>query len=105
MIRNGTLYTLAVWTVKPGNDAAFVKAWDDFALWTSAHQEGAGTAVLVQDVENPLRFISFGSWPDKDVIVDWRGSAGFKKAFASFRELCSDIQPHIMQSVASAGKG
>ncbi len=105
MVPTGTLYTLGMWTVKPGNEAAFAKAWGEFAQWTALHQEGAGTAVLVQDADDPLRFISFGPWKDREAVMAWRDSPEFKRAFGTFRELCTEIQPHTMWSVAFAGKG
>ena len=49
MTKIGTVYTLGIWMVKPGKEAAFIKAWDNFALWTSMNQQGAQNAVLVQD--------------------------------------------------------
>jgi heme-degrading monooxygenase HmoA len=103
MTKIGTVYTLGIWTVKPGKEAAFIKVWDDFALWTSMNQQGAQNAVLVQDAENPQKFISFGPWQDKETAIQWRNTPEFKKAFLIFRELCSEIQPHTMLCVASAG--
>ncbi len=104
MVQTGTLYTLGIWTVKPGNESRFVVAWGEFAQWTAVHQKGAGTAVLVQDAESPLRLISFGPWKDREAVLAWRNSTEFKKAFGTFQELCTEIQPHTMLSVASAGK-
>jgi heme-degrading monooxygenase HmoA len=103
MTKIGTVYTLGIWTVKPGNEATFIRTWDDFARWTSMYQKGAQTAVLVQDEENPRKFISFGPWQDNDAAMQWRNTPEFKGAFAKFRELCSEIQPHTMLAVASTG--
>jgi heme-degrading monooxygenase HmoA len=102
MTKIGTVYTLGIWTVNPGSETAFIKAWDTFAQWTSKNQKGAQTAVLVQDADNPQKFISFGPWQDIDAALQWRNTPEFKQAFATFRKLCSEIQPHTMRCVASA---
>lgn len=65
--------------------------------------KGAQNAVLVQDLENPQRFISFGPWEDGDALTQWRNTPEFKNAFETFRELCSEIQPHTMQVVETSG--
>jgi heme-degrading monooxygenase HmoA len=103
MTKIGSIYTLGIWMVKPGSETAFIKDWDSFAQWTSKNQKGALTAVLVQDAENPQKFISFGPWQDKDAAMQWRNTPEFKRAFVTFRELCSEIQPHMMRCVAIAG--
>ena len=69
MTKIGTVYTLGIWTVKQGNEAAFIRTGTDFAQWTSMNQKGAQIAVLVQDTENPQKFISFGQWQGKDVAM------------------------------------
>jgi heme-degrading monooxygenase HmoA len=103
MTQIGTIYSLGTWTVKPGNEKAFAEAWGVFARWTTMTQKGAQTAVLVQDLENPQRFISFGPWENRDALTQWRNTPEFKKAFETFKELCSEIQPHTMEVVESAG--
>jgi heme-degrading monooxygenase HmoA len=100
----GTVYALGIWTVKPGNKAEFIKIWNDFAQWTSMNQKGSQTAILVKDAEASLKFISFGPWQDKNADTLWRSTPEFKKAFVRFRDLCSEIQPHTMRVVASAGE-
>jgi hypothetical protein len=69
MTKIGTVYTLGIWTVKPGKEAAFIKSWDDFAVWTSMNQQGVQNAVLVQDAENPQKFLSFWPWQDKEAAI------------------------------------
>jgi heme-degrading monooxygenase HmoA len=101
MTKIGTVYTLGIWTVKPGNEAVFIKTWNDFAQWTSMNQKGAQIAVLVQDAEDSQKFISFGPWQDKEAALQWRNTMEFKRTFGKFREICSEIQPHTILAVAS----
>ena len=103
MTKIGTLYSAGIWTVKPGNEAAFIKTWDSLARWTFTTMKGVQPAVLVQDAENSQKFISFGPWKDMDTLTQWRNTPEFRQAFAKFREFCSEIQPHTMRCVASVG--
>jgi heme-degrading monooxygenase HmoA len=99
----GTIYSAGIWTVKPGNETMFIKTWDSLAQWTVAHMKGVLPAVLVQDAENSQKFISLGPWKDMDTLMQWRNTPEFRQAFLKFREICSEIQPHTMRCVASAG--
>ncbi len=103
MEKLGELYTLGIWTVKAGNEKAFIDAWRVFAAWTVKNQPGSAKATLLQDEEQPRRFISFGPWKDKESIQSWRNQPEFKEFFAKARDLCEDIQPHILESVAKVG--
>ena len=99
-IEIGTPCTMAEWEVRPGNEAAFIDAWDRFAEWTAGHQPGAIVGVLVQDVADPRRFVSYGPWDSPEAIAAWRGSPASRAAFDRFRELCETITPHAMTCVA-----
>jgi heme-degrading monooxygenase HmoA len=103
MTKIGIIYSAGIWTVKPGNEMAFIKTWDSFARWTFSTLEGVQPEVLVQDAENSQKFISFGPWKDMDTLKQWRNTLEFREAILKFRELCSEIQPHSMRCVASVG--
>ncbi len=103
MVALGTIYTLGIWTVRPGKESEFIRAWQDFAQWTKDHQDGAKDAVLVRDVMDSRRFMSFGPWRDARAAEAWRKTPEFRNAFARFKELCSDIQPNTLECVVSVG--
>ena len=96
----GQLFTSGLWIVKPGKEADFIRAWDDFAKWTSERQPGAGHGHLLQDLETSTQFLSFGPWESAERIAEWRASSGFAEFFAKARELCSEIQPRTLKLVA-----
>lgn len=98
----GTIYTLAEWMVKPGNEDAFVSAWTEFSRWTAENQPGAMTGVLLRDTREPLRFVSFGPWKDQEAADAWRRTPQFQESFVRFRELCSAVTPHSLVSVATS---
>lgn len=99
----GTPFTLAEWIVRPGNETAFIEAWDRFAGWTAGHQPGAMVGALLQDTADPRRFVSYSPWGSPEEIAAWRGSPEFRAAFERFRELCESITPHAMTCVAMRG--
>ena len=104
VIAVGTIYSLGVWTVKPGKESEFIRAWNDFARWTRDTQDGAKDAVLLQDIANPQKFVSFGPWRDLKNTEAWRKTQEFRNAFARFKDLCSDIQPNTLKCVVSIGE-
>ena len=98
------VYAVGLWSVRPGNEQAFIAAWKDFAAWTSTHMKGAIYGKLLQDIENPARFVSFGPWEDIESVLDWRQQPEFKKAFARFMELCDEIAPGTFHLVAEIAR-
>lgn len=61
-------FTVGIWTVKEGNQKAFIAEWNSFAVWTSKHQAGSGMGYLLQDSADPQKFISFGGWNNSESI-------------------------------------
>ncbi len=100
----GQLYSLGVWHVKQGRERNFIGAWSDFAGWTARNQPGAIEGSLLQDLEDPRRFVSFGPWEDIESIRAWRERPEFKGFFAKAKELCERIEPQTLRLVARQGK-
>jgi heme-degrading monooxygenase HmoA len=95
------VYSVGIWSVKPGKEEEFLKSWKDFANWTMANQKGSRNVVMLQDSEQKNRFISVGPWDNLENMQAWRQSPEFKAAFMKFKELCDEIKPHTMKSVIS----
>lgn len=98
-----TIYTSGIWIVKPGKETEFIQAWQAFAEWTTKNQAEARGAQLLQDIEKPGRFISFGPWKDIGSIGAWRATPEFAEFFARAKLLCDDIQPGTFNVAAYAG--
>jgi quinol monooxygenase YgiN len=90
-------YTFGVWIVKPGREEDFVVAWRELAAWTAAHSPGAGVAQLLQDEDQPLRFISIGPWDDKGAIAASRSQLGFQERTAKLREMLETFTPATLE--------
>ena len=99
-----SVYTVGVWTVKPGREEEFIEAWRAFAEQTT-ERFSVGSAALLRDRDEPSRFISAGPWPSLDVIEAWRESEFFRDSIGRLRELVDDVQPRTMDPVATIGNG
>ncbi len=94
------LYTLGNWKVKRGSESAFVDEWERFALWSSKHFPEAGTAYLLEDIESPGSFVSFGPWENGDAVKSWRASPEFHAFANKAKDLCESFIPHSMRLAA-----
>jgi len=97
------IYAVGVWSVRPGNEQAFIAAWKEFSAWTAVHRSGAGYGTLLQDIGNPSRFISFGPWDDLEGVRAWRQQPEFMKALARFMDLCDEVTPGTFRLLAGEG--
>jgi quinol monooxygenase YgiN len=99
------LYTLSRWSVKSGNEEAFIHAWQEFSEWTLRHRPGAeGEARLLQDHEHPGLFFAIRLWEDTQSIEGWRKSPEFREFITKAVTLCEDVHPHLLTTVACARK-
>lgn len=96
------VYTLGIWTVKPGREDEFVTAWRDMATRTEADFPGA-SAVLLRDRDLSNRFISTGPWSSMEQVAAWRESAAFRDGVGRIRELVESFEPHTMDPVVVIG--
>lgn len=79
-----TVYTSGDWHIESGHEAQFVNTWHEFAQ-RSVEQYGSSIqATLLRDSDDPSHFVSFGAWPEQDMIAEWRGSAMFRDYMAKF---------------------
>ena len=99
------IYAAGIWQVRPGNEQAFIETWEEFSAWTALHQRGSGYGNLLQDIENPSRFISYGPWDSVESVRAWRQQPEFRKAIARFLDLCDQITPGTFRLVAGEGGG
>lgn len=95
------IYTLGIWTVKPGKEAQFISEWTAFAERTAKNYPGAGKPYLLQDEHEPLRFISFGPWDNKETIRQWRESAEFRAFADKVKDLCDKFEPNTLKLVST----
>ena len=81
-------YSTGSWLPFSGQEEPFLEAWKEFSRWAVAMPGAAGEALLVRDLRDPDRFISFLPWESLEAIQAW-------KAHAEFKERMSHVQQHI----------
>jgi heme-degrading monooxygenase HmoA len=64
-------YTSGEWTVRGGEEDAFVGAWREFAGWASG-LPGSQTFRLVRDLDRPNVYVSFAPWVDFETQRAWK---------------------------------
>jgi heme-degrading monooxygenase HmoA len=98
----GRPYTLALWRVQPGREGEFVQAWRQLAEVFRRLPDPPGEGTLVQSVEDPQRFYSFGWWHRLEDIQAMRADPDAGAALARLAALCTEGQPGAYRVVATA---
>ena len=101
----GQLYSSGIWIAKPGREAEFAAAWQEFASWSLSAIDGASWAVLLQDRSRSNRFVSFGPWDSLDQMEAWRSNPGFAERVAGIRPLIQRLEPSTLEAVVEVGMG
>ncbi len=97
----GTPYTLGLWRVKPGQEAAFIQAWKDLsAVFRQLPRPPSGKGTLVQSLIDPTLFYSFGAWDSFDDVQAMRTNAQAQDALRKVRDLCTEATPGGYRLVA-----
>jgi heme-degrading monooxygenase HmoA len=63
-------YTCSVWTVPEGRDDEFVSAFQRFAA--AADEIGAREGFILQDEDDPARFIVVRRWESAEAVQRWQ---------------------------------
>lgn len=83
-------YSSGRWTVKSGEEDAFVEAWKEFVTW-AATLPGSGTFRLMRDVDQPNQFVSFGAWEGQDAQNLWTQHPEIAERLVRVRAHCDDF--------------
>jgi heme-degrading monooxygenase HmoA len=94
------LYTSGEWKTKAGREDEFISLWQDFASWSKQNFPEAVEAKLLQNQDDPTRFVSLGQWEKEEVIEAWRVSDGFQERMGKIRETLEDMRFRSLKAVA-----
>lgn len=92
-------YSVGIWIIKPGREQDFISTWTDLVEWAIDHGMGAIWGTLVQDIDEPRRFISFGPWESMDRIKAWRDDPKYKEFMMRMRAFCETGQPMNLKEI------
>lgn len=95
-------YTVSVWSVKDGQESSFIDAFRSFAA-AATQMGGAREGMILQDSEEPGRFIVVRHWDDADVVQRWRHEHDAALQNAVNATLKSDSEAHVLTKVADLG--
>ncbi len=97
------IYTLGAWRVKPGKEAEFIEAWKGLStLFRQLPMPPDGTATLVQSLNDPLLFYSFGAWPSPESVQAMRQNATAQEGIKKVAALCTEATPGSYRVAAVA---
>ena len=96
------IYTLGAWRVKDGNQSEFVEAWKALGRYFRGLPQPPGEGTLLQSLDDPQQFYSFGPWRSLEDIQDMRSRPDTAREIAKLMELCEEGLPGAFLVVATA---
>lgn len=96
------VYTLGAWRVRDGKQGEFVEAWKALGWYFRSLPQPPGEGTLVQSVDDPQQFYSFGPWRTHDDIQAMRSRPETPGEIGKLMELCEEGRPGTFRVVATA---
>jgi hypothetical protein len=94
-------FTVGVWRAKPGRGDDLVEVWKAIGeVFNELPSPPGGVGTLVQNLDDPELFISFGPWSSLDAIRAMREDPGAGAAIGRMREVCDEARPGTFRVVA-----
>lgn len=93
------VYTTGSWQPFPGQEGAFLAAWQEFMRW-AVSLDGAGEAILGLDVRVPGRYVSFAAWSDMRAVRGWKDHPEFKERMGRVQQFVDKFAPTELEVVA-----
>ena len=95
------VYTLGAWRAKPGMEEELVRVWrDDLGAYFLGLERPPGPGTLVQSVEDPQQFYSFGPWESEQDITAMRADPRTPEALRRLAAVCEEAKPGTFRVVA-----
>lgn len=98
----GEIYTLGAWRVKPGQEEAFISAWKELGDYFLSLPTPPGPGQLIQSLDDPHQFYSFGPWPSLEAVQAMRGDPRTPRMIGNLSALCDEAKPGGYRLVATA---
>ncbi len=92
-------YSIGKWIATSGKSNEFIKAWRGMVDYVVQNSVGGIDFYLVQDIEQPNIYLSFGRWENADMLKMWMESPVFKDYKKQLDALCDDIKIKPMKGV------
>lgn len=95
------VYTLGVWRVKEGKESEFVEAWKELGRHFGGLPNPPGEGTLLQSLDEPRQFYSFGPWRTLDDIREMRSHPDTPKGISKLMSLCEEGRPGTFRVAAT----
>lgn len=105
MINNQAPYTSGSFSVRQGEEDAFIAAVRDVAEWTMVNYSAAREVTLLRDPARTGRFFTFIRWDDEESIEAWRADAEFGSYMTQLRDHCDSVEVFTLQRVCHYSRG
>jgi heme-degrading monooxygenase HmoA len=99
----GTVYTLGVWHVRPGQEDEFIHAWKSLGvIFSGLPNPPTGRGTLIRSLTDATLFYSFGPWDTIEHINAMRIDRTAQEGMKHLLDLCVDGKPGTFRVVAEA---
>jgi quinol monooxygenase YgiN len=95
------VWTHGTWTVKPGQEAAFVMAWSSLAR-ASLGEFGTAPPTILRDRDRPNVYITFGPFGSMQDVDAFRASDLFSEGLRMIRPLLDSFDAATLDEVGWA---
>jgi hypothetical protein len=92
-------YTLAMYRVKPGQEAAFLSAWNELARTFASLKRPPIWGTLIRHRTDRTLFYSFGPWTNAEDVKAMREDPQASKAFQRIGAACIEVVPGDYEQV------
>lgn len=99
MAGNRVPYTSGSFSVRAGEEEAFIAAVQEVAEWTMVNYSAAREVTLLRDPSRPGRFITIIRWDDEESIESWRADAEFGPYMTQLRDHCDSVEVFTLRRV------
>ena len=86
-------YTLALWRVKEGHEDEFLRVWREELASAFRNVDPAAQGTLIQSLEDPHLFYSFGPWDSLEQMQIARSDPHTRAALGHLIALCDEAKP------------
>ena len=101
---NSDIYTLGVWQAKPGKEEEFIVAWKALGDFFYRLPNPPGPGTLIQSLDEPTQFYSFGPWRSLEDIQAMRADPRSPEQIGRLAALCDTAVPGAFRVVARVGR-
>jgi heme-degrading monooxygenase HmoA len=97
------VWTHGTWTVHPGREDDFVRAWRELARRATAELEVPTRPTLLRDRDRANVFVSFGPWASLEDVQRFRSSNAFREGTAAMEGLLESFEPRTLDELEVDG--